>query len=932
MMRTTIKAACIVFCAFVSADGQQPIFRSGVDVVAVDVTVSDRDGRPVTDLQSDDFIVTVDGRQRRIVSVEYVAQAGPTSLAPAPERHASGLASYSSNEGATPGRMFMITVDQTNIRSGQGRQAFAAAERFLDSLSPSDRVGLATIPPPGPRVDFTTNRNAVRMALRRVAGWGNRFQGLHFMTLTEALEVERALMQGDGPVPAVVARECGQSPDITEFGMCRLRVEAEARDLVATTRQATRESLQAMRNLLESMGRVDGPKTMVLLTEGLVMEIGGGGELVTLSDLSWVASAAAASRVTIYALFLSSDGFDASQAGPTPNPIVDETLLRAGLDTLTGYAKGTTFKVVGSADPSFERIAVETSGFYLLGVEGETGDRDGKAHKINVTVKRSNVHARARAEFLSETHASLVPPDVQIGRMLASPLLDTVLPVRVAAYTTFDPQSPRLRLLVSVDVDRQATALNDFSFGFVLRDENGRAVSSSFETRTLEPTSAGFYHYTSAVLVDPGTYTLKLAAVDMGGRKGSIEHKITAGLSAGPGFQLSDLILVDPSMGDGLLPLVDGIVRGNLLATHVEVQFEGGEPPPDAEIAMQVADDEGGPALLHAPPRLGRRQRADRWTAEVDFDLSLLPPGDYVARAVMIEGGKTLARAVRPFRRVYTAPATPGAPLAPRAPLAFGAGKTLLRPFALDDVLGRDIVSYFVGRLRQSETPTPAVLAAADHAIDGRFDQVIAALPAGDTTSLSTTFLRGLALFSSGELERAAAEFRASLRAASEFLPAAFYLGACYAAGGRDKEAIGAWQTSLVSESEARIVYEMLADAYLRTNDVPALKDTLKEALERWPGDELFVPRVAASYAVAGNDGQAFRTLVPYLERHPDDQAALFLAMRLIFQAAQEGRSLLSPGEDRDRLKRYAALYTTAGGPEREVVARWVKFAEQQKR
>ena len=49
-------------------------FRVSVDVVAVDVQVIDRSGQPVPDLGPEKFTVTINGRRRRVVSAERIAQ------------------------------------------------------------------------------------------------------------------------------------------------------------------------------------------------------------------------------------------------------------------------------------------------------------------------------------------------------------------------------------------------------------------------------------------------------------------------------------------------------------------------------------------------------------------------------------------------------------------------------------------------------------------------------------------------------------------------------------------------------------------------------------------------------------------------------------------------------------------------------------------
>jgi hypothetical protein len=51
---------------------QQPVFRGGVDLIAVDVKIVDRKGDPVAGVRPDQFEVTVDGKPRRVVTAEFV--------------------------------------------------------------------------------------------------------------------------------------------------------------------------------------------------------------------------------------------------------------------------------------------------------------------------------------------------------------------------------------------------------------------------------------------------------------------------------------------------------------------------------------------------------------------------------------------------------------------------------------------------------------------------------------------------------------------------------------------------------------------------------------------------------------------------------------------------------------------------------------------
>ena len=71
--------ACIgVMAAGVAARPiAQPTFRSGVDLVTVDATVLDGDGRPVPTLHAEDFHIEVDGTSRRVVSARFLDQTQP---------------------------------------------------------------------------------------------------------------------------------------------------------------------------------------------------------------------------------------------------------------------------------------------------------------------------------------------------------------------------------------------------------------------------------------------------------------------------------------------------------------------------------------------------------------------------------------------------------------------------------------------------------------------------------------------------------------------------------------------------------------------------------------------------------------------------------------------------------------------------------------
>ena len=59
--------------ALLAQSDQAPVFRSGVEVMEVDVTVVDAKGMPVRDLRAPEFTVTIDGQPRRVISAEFIS-------------------------------------------------------------------------------------------------------------------------------------------------------------------------------------------------------------------------------------------------------------------------------------------------------------------------------------------------------------------------------------------------------------------------------------------------------------------------------------------------------------------------------------------------------------------------------------------------------------------------------------------------------------------------------------------------------------------------------------------------------------------------------------------------------------------------------------------------------------------------------------------
>jgi VWFA-related protein len=923
------------------AGQRPPAFKSGVELVAVDVNVVNRNGQPVAGLTAEQFEVSVDGKPRRVASVTFLDYA---SAAP-PERPLAAQPlrierSFSSNEmetadPETPGRIVMVAVDQLSFEPGAGRAAIESARKFIDRLRPADRAGLIAYPSPGPSIAPTTEHGAVREALGRVQGMAETLQSLRpYITMSEALAIDR----GDAAIrQQVLDRECSSEKGASEPGMasgleaCIRRVDGAAPQMVSQLAIQARRSIAGLQSAVDGLGGIAGPKTLVIISAGLIPW--GSPRLDVRAEIQAVADTAASANTRVYVLHVSKrvlDSFSAERMMAPHDAFQDEATMASGLEMLAGMSAGTLFTVVAGADAAFDRVARETSAAYVLGFEPEPADRDGKSHRIQVRVRVPNTIVRSRASFsVPKAAAAPASPAEAVAAALKPGRLARDLPIRLTAQTLRDPSAGQMRVVLAANIGRGVSGPAELRVGYTITESSGRQVGGSIDRERLQARGSGAdasWSYVSSVILRPGFYALRFAAANAEGQVGSVEYGLDARLRPGDGATLSDVLILDPlrATGQNWMVLVDGRVANSKLEVYQETYPARGRTV--SAVAFDIADRPDGPPVVGVRATPQSAESGRRWTASAAVDLRLLPPGDYLVVATAFDGDAVLGRVSRPFRLELL----PTAAGAPRAPFGVAESGGLVRAFSRQDALSADAMAYFLARLQQADTEAfEPVAAAAASLRGGRFDDTIAALADVVPDRLAVPFLKGLALFGKGELEPAAAQFREALRVDSEFLPAAFYLGACYAAGGLDREAVGAWQTSLVSESEARIVFDVLADALLRLADGARAESIIREALGRWPDDDRFVPRLSAAEALQKRRAEALGTLDPYLERHPDDAGAWFLGMRVLYDAHAGGGVVTNQAEDGSRASRYAAGYKAAGGPMLALVDRWAAFIQK---
>jgi VWFA-related protein len=1001
MTRTTAAlttTATLIVCSFSLVSSQQrdpqiPTFRSGVELVTVDVGVVDRQGRPVAGLTSNDFTVNVAGQPRRVVSAEFVnVAAARTETSAEP-----GLVPISSNEGAGIGRLFVFVVDQSTLEPGNVRHIARAAAPFLTNLGFVDRSALMLLPA-GPNINFTWAHERVRDALQRVIGQNGTEGSWEFGSLTEARDIANRNLIA---LRTVSQRECGSSASasaLDTFGLsgggtggggspapapsggtasggqtggsgsggggtaggsggsgqtsggsggssssrsgggfgassCMRDVQMRAEWAWRGAQMTSLASVSSLRQLLAALARVQGDKTIILISGGWPLD---DREQHTL--MSTLASEAATARATMFTLFVPNTMSSASRRTISSTPANDQYLHAWPLETLASMTGGGSFRAEVGADSVFERLGRELSGYYRLGVEKDPSDADGKGRRLKVQVSRSSVTVRAREIFDARTYEDR-DWAARLASALEAPIPATGVGLRVTSYVTADPEdSARVKLVLTGEASRLDPG--DAKVQVLVRDLQGTKVLAG-EHPLGQPKGDGLTFSTNIPLA-PGTYVIRIAVIDGNGRVGSVDHRTEARPQVLGSLAASGPLLVRVPRLSTSEPTItlDKVGQDERLALQVDLDGDSGRLT-NAEVTFDIASSADGPALVNTAATMSPGRRG-AMVAHGVADLRVLPPGTYIARARVKSGTESLGEVRRAFivteaaMLPASAVAVAGDPKSSAVPVpARMAGRSAvssaatLPKFAVDDTLTAPVLGAFLDRIAaRSDASSPMIKDLLQNARTGDLGQLyISDVLAAEYPVAG--FLKGLSLLSQKKLDLAMKAFRSTMRASADFYPAMVYIGVCYAADGNDKEASGAWRTALIKEADTLPVHLLLADALLRQDNGELALQTLDSARSRWPADDGLKRRFVLAALMAGEYADGLLALDELVDKHAEDEPALAAGLMVLYEAFRTSRPIEDIEKDRTRIFKLAEAYRARGGPLIALVDTWLLAAKE---
>ena len=575
-----------------------PIIRSGVDLITVDFAVFGQNGEPIRDLSTEDVTLKIDGRPRPIKSFQYVGAGGPSPADTAAGPFRELPPPFGSNYVGDAGRTIVLIVENESLRPAIARHTTDAAAEFVGSLAPRDRVALITMPRGGLQTDLTRDHARVQQLLGNVAGQG--------------------------------------SPRDTESAKsCR-----------------TRETLTALSSLLEGLRGIDVPKTIVFISGGILTArrdaplLGPPGPCEIRSmhydDVGRAAIEARANFFVIKSDDLVIDSAANAFLDPSASRFESSDQELAGLESLAGVTSGRLLRMTPSDRSAFARVLRATSGYYLAAFDPESAERNGLSHRVDVEVARPNVSVRLRPRLaIPRAFTRSTVPSQTPHAMLRDGRMYRDLPLRAAAFASVNPGDNKLKIVALAEPIDRTVSLT--SAAFALIGSGGRLIAQW----TANERELSRVPVVSAGLAPPGTYRLRVAAVDSLGRRGATDYEFEASLNAAGSLKMSMLVL-GVSRG-GFMPRLQFRTEPTAMGYF---ELYGAVSDPDAlDVALELAPTPEGEAIFRIPAALTATRDPQVRRAAGVVPIGAVPPGDYVVRAVVLVDGKQVGQILRTLRK-----------------------------------------------------------------------------------------------------------------------------------------------------------------------------------------------------------------------------------------------------------------------------------------
>jgi VWFA-related protein len=492
------------------------------------------------------------------------------------------------------GRTLAFLIDDLGIQPLVMTQVSKALSRWLEKgADPRDEVTLTTTSGDGWwSATVGKGRGDLESVLTRLKGKKKVASTFESMTDYEAYSIDTYGSPsggGDSVLDRVVnrwllTRACvsSYSPD-AGTATCRGLVRARAQEQYGAATRRAAALLGGVERLSLGLAGSRGRKSIIVLSEGLLRD---------LQQSAFDSAADASRRGNTAVSFVDARGlvgmwfYGADQPTQAVPPSTEvgvmtmETAIfeTAGGESLADATGGTIVRGTNDLAGAVERLADESSSYYLLGYQSDE-PLDGRWHKLTVKVSRPGVTVRARRGYF----ATAAAPPMEANRSFATekdrkkhrkgvpavPVrpLDPALavggerdqiPLRIAPYVMETNPSGTTRLLVAVEVETDALTFNgrgsertaqlDVTVLGVSRDHPTTSSTDSHVKLGVDAdTLGGSWMFSRELHLPPGPAQVRVLVRDTtSGRSGLVAERVVIPGTGAP--YISTPILTDRLM------------------------------------------------------------------------------------------------------------------------------------------------------------------------------------------------------------------------------------------------------------------------------------------------------------------------------------------------------------------------------------------------
>ena len=315
------------------------------------------------------------------------------------------------------------------------------------------------------------------------------------------------------------------------------------------------------------------------------------------------------------------------------------TTLDAGFESLAGVTGAEFIRVSASPQASITRLLRETAAYYVATFDAEPSERTGQALRVELKSTRDSVKLRTRP-------AVAIPRDVAKAAspkdMLRTAVEYRELPLRAAAYPSRTPGSDEVTIVALFEGIDPDVAITSASVG-LFDEKNTLRKQWTAQSGDLAKRPA-----MAALAAPPGTYRLRVAAVDASGRAGTADYDLRAEVPRADPLKLSSLVLGTQQQGSGFTPRLQ--FTNEPIAIGL-LEIYGVPKGAKVTVELDVASTAEGAPLAKAQTSVNPGKTEDMRIAFGGFSIASLAPGDYQMRAVVSLDGKPVGKVVRTLRK-----------------------------------------------------------------------------------------------------------------------------------------------------------------------------------------------------------------------------------------------------------------------------------------